>query len=78
MDDFIGVGLPTTARKSFDCFYDLLQELGFTISAKKLVETNTQAVCLGVLIDSAISTFLVPEEKLHQIKTMVKTWANRK
>ena len=75
VDDFIGVGLPSIAKRYFDSLYKLLQDLA--ISVKKLVEPSAQVVCLGVLIDSAAGTISVPEGKLQQIKSMVNTWKNR-
>ena len=77
VDDFIGVGLPSVAEQFYNCLYGLLTELGFAISAKKLVKLSTKAVCLRVLIDSAAGTIAVPEEKLVQIRTMVSEWSGR-
>ena len=71
------MGLASTARNSFDSLYNLLQDVGFAISSKKLVERTTKVVCLGVFIDSAEVILSVPEEKLQQIKDIVKLWKNR-
>ena len=49
MDDFFGVGKPRDTHAAFDSFYSALEQLGLTISAKKLVTPSTRAVCLGVM-----------------------------
>ena len=35
VDDYVGFGTPSVASHSFDALYELLQELGLTISSKK-------------------------------------------
>ena len=34
IDDYVGFGVPSDAKASFDCLYGLLQELGLTITSK--------------------------------------------
>ena len=55
---------------------DLMAKLGLSVSEKKLVMPSTQAVCLGILIDSQNGTISIPPEKLeeggvHQTSTSV-------
>ena len=78
IDDFLGFGTPTVAKRSFDALYDAMQKLGLCISNKKLIHPGTQAVCLGVLVDTVTGTVSIPPEKLGQVKDMVSTWSTKK
>ena len=78
VDDYIGFGVPSDARASFDLLYDLLQKLGLTVSQKKLVPPTTSVVCLGVEINTLTGTVSIPAEKLRQISDTVKDWKHRK
>ena len=75
IDDFLGVGVPSDARRSFEKLHDVMTSLGLTISAKKLVPPTTQAVCLGILIDTIKGTVAIPEDKLSQVRNMVNEWS---
>ena len=77
IDDLIGFGLPSTVYDSFQYLCDLLQELGLTISKKKLVPPSTLVTCLGVQIDTVQGTIAVPPEKLQKIMHMCTAWENR-
>ena len=77
IDDFIGFGTPEVAEKSFQCLYQILQNLGLTISQKKLITPATRVVCLGVMIDTEKSTISVPTEKLSEIQTTVRDWLTK-
>ena len=59
------------------CLRNVLERLGLTISEKKLVPPTTQAVCLGILIDTVNGTVSIPEEKLRQIKRSVIEWQQK-
>ena len=54
-----------------------MQKLGLSISKKKLVYPGTQAVCLGVLVDTVKSTVSIRDEKLMQVKEVVNTWSSK-
>ena len=77
IDDFLGFGTRSTAQASFKALYKIMQELGLTISEKKLVHPSTQAVCLGVLIDTVQGTVSIPKDKLEQVKTVVNEWSEK-
>ena len=77
IDDVIGFGTVTTATPSYNALFQLLQELGFGISTKKLVKPCTKATCLGVEIDTENFTVSVPEEKLRNIKKICEYWQNK-
>ena len=53
---------------------DLLRRLGLTLSEKMLVSPTTQAICLGINIDTISGTISIPREKLDQIAHTVKLW----
>ena len=78
VDDFFGVGTPCHARDAFDCLYTVLNALGLSISKKKLVRPGTQAICLGILIDSEKGTISISEEKITQIIHLVDSWSAKK
>ena len=55
-----------------------MHNLGLTISDKKLVEPTTQAVCLGVLIDTVEGTIAIPPNKLENVHRMIDAWSTKK
>ena len=77
MDDFIGLGVPSVARASFDALRILLRQLGLDVSQKKLIAPSTKAVCLGVEIDTVNHTISIPQEKLTKIHDMVNEWTSK-
>ena len=72
VDDYVGFGVPSDARRSFDLLYDLLQKLGLTVSQKRLVAPATSVTCLGVEINTVSGTIAIPADKLRQISDTVK------
>ena len=77
IDDVIGFGTASTATPSYKALYQLLQDLGFDISTKKLVQPSTKAICLGVEINTENFTVSVPLQKLENISRMCESWKNR-
>ena len=77
IDDVIGFGTVSTATPSYNALFQLLQELGFDISMKKLVQPCTKATCLGVVIDTENFTVSVPQEKLENIQKICELWKNK-
>ena len=69
VDDYVGFGVPSDARASYDLLYDLLQ---------KLVPPATLITCLGVEINTITGTIAIPADKLRQICDTVKQWKHRK
>ena len=55
-----------------------MQELGLTVSDKKLIPPSTQVVCLGVPIDTEKGTVPIPPEKLRLTNDMVREWLTKK
>ena len=54
---------------------NVLNAVGLSISERKLVCPDRQAVCLGILIDSKRGTLSIPEQKMAQIVQLVKLWS---
>ena len=46
INDYIGVCVPSVAQELYATLICLVQELGLSISQKKLLASSTQAVCL--------------------------------
>ena len=77
IDDFLGCGTPTTAEIAFKNLFQLMNDLGLTISERKLVHPSTRAICLGIMVDTIAGTLSIPDEKLAQIKQQVEQWSNK-
>ena len=60
-----------------ECLYNILQNLGRTISKKKLVPPSTKAICLGVMINTEQSTISIPSEKLTELQNTVQEWITK-
>ena len=74
IDDYVGVGVPSA---SYVALIDLMNDLGLTISQKKLVSPTTKVTCLGVLIDTVNGTISIPPEKLRDVTDNVRQWLSR-
>ena len=77
VDDFVGFGTPSQAKLAFDQLYEIIQDLGLTISQKKLVPPSTKVTCLGVVIDTKEGTVSIPPEKMAQISDSILSWRHR-
>ena len=77
VDNFIGVAMPSVARRSYDALLKLLQKLGLEVSIKKLVSPATKVTCLGVDVDSVERMVSIPDAKLRQIVLSVKEWLQK-
>ena len=71
IDDYVGVGVPSVVWESYDVLMQLMQELGLTISSKKLFPPVTQVTCLDILTDTVKGTLAIPHDKLEQINQAV-------
>ena len=78
IDDYVGFGTPSDAKTSFHCLHDLLQELGLSISSKKLIPPSTVVTCLGIEVNTEQGTLSIPAEKMAQISSMLQTWRGKK
>ena len=77
IDDYVGMGFPDVAHASFASLFNLMNELGLTISDSKLVAPSTKVVCLGVLINTENGTVSIPPHKLCQINDTMRHWSQR-
>ena len=76
--DYVGVGVPHVAHASYASLFNLMQELGLTISEKKLVPPSTKVICLGFLINTEEGTVSIPPDKLRHINDTVKEWLTKR
>ena len=74
IDDFLCVSLPSKIDATFSRLQGLLQELGLTVSAKKLVAPSTQVTCLGIVVDTVALSVSIPSDKLSDIKSICSQW----
>ena len=72
VNDYVGFGVPSDAKCSYDHLYDLLECLGLTISKKKLVPPSTSAVCLGCIN----VTYTHVSGKNHRTADLLSRWTN--
>ena len=63
VDDILGISPKETARTAYDYLLQLLAELNFSVSERKLVEPTTECNCLGVIINTVAQTINIPEGK---------------
>ena len=77
IDDLIYTGLPHEIQSSYTTLIALLQELGLEISQSKLVPPTTNAVCLGIEIDTVERTLQIPVEKLSEIHSICQKFASK-
>ena len=68
IDDFLCASLPSKINATFVRLQGLLQELGLTVSAKKLVAPGTQVTCLGIVVDTVALSISLPSDKLLAVK----------
>ena len=77
IDDFLCVSLPSKIGQTFIRLQGLLNELGLTVSAKKLVPPGTKVTCLGIQVDTENLSVSIPNEKLETIKCMCQNWVKK-
>ena len=63
IDDFLCVSLPSKIGKTFIRLQELLEELGLSVSAKKLVPPSTRVTCLGIQVDTENFSVSIPAGK---------------
>ena len=77
MDDFVGIGVSSVARCSFEHLHELLARLGLDVSERKLVSPSTKVTCLGIKIDSVAKTVSIPKEKMKRVHVMLQDWQTK-
>ena len=74
IDDILGIDVPSKIDASFDTLRQLLRDLGFDISLKKLEKPSTQLNCLGIVVNTKTFTLSIPSEKLNHILAVCDAW----
>ena len=77
IDDVLCVTLTSKINATFVRLQELLQELGLTVSAKKLVAPSTQVICQGIVIDTVALSVSIPADKLHAVKNLYLQWTDK-
>ena len=77
IDDYMGVDVPSVAWASYEALLELMDQLGLTVSKKKLVPPSMCVTCLGIMIDTVKGTIAIPPEKLTTILSEVRQWLRR-
>ena len=78
VDDIIGIHKPQKAQEGFYRTSELLDELGLPEAIVKQHPPDTQAVCLGIEVDTVALTKSIPRDKLQEIIQEVQKWINKK
>ena len=78
LDDIIGHSVCSQASKSFQTLHQLILDLGFEISQKKLVTPSTRVTCLGVEIDTVNFTVSITKDKVREVLDMCQIRQNKK
>ena len=72
LDDFFIVASSwTQCMEAYECFLELLQNLGFEISFRKVVPPTQCLTFLGVQIDSVVEYQSLPQNKLVDLQAFV-------
>jgi len=75
LDDFLVVGdTKESCQKAYDTLCLLLLDLGFTLSASKLVPPSQCLVFLGVELDSLALSLSLPASKLNDLKSVLASF----
>ena len=77
IDDIIDHATVSQAGTSFQFLKDLLLELGFALSDKKIVPPTTTCVCLGIEHDIETFWAAIPPDKLEKIFKMGFQWRDK-
>ena len=76
VDDHLCLGKASDCRKAFDRLKVLLPELGFQISDHKTVESCTEVICLGILVNSERFTVSVISKRYVNLGQILKPVIN--
>ena len=74
IDDFMSIDLFTRAWKSFKTLENLMRDLGVQEAPDKAVAPVHIIEFLGILFDLLRMIILLPEDKMNQIKHLLKVW----
>ena len=74
LDDLAGADCPEKAWKSYQELRNILEFCVLEESVEKACPPATRMVFIGVLFDTETLTLLVTQERLEEIKLMVRNW----
>ena len=77
IDDVIGHATISQAGPSFQFLKELLLELGFALSHKKMVPPTTKCICLGIELDTETFRAAISPDKLEKILKMCFQWRDK-
>ena len=65
--DLLYCDLPSAIYSSFQFLFELLQDLGLTVSDKKVTPPIARVTCLGIVFDNVARSISIHQEKLQKI-----------
>lgn len=72
LDDFLVIGATEAdCRLAYDTLRKLLQDLGFTLSERKLIPPTQRLTFLGVELDTISCSMRLPDEKVEELRQVV-------
>ena len=78
LEDFLVIGATQAGcTHAYEVLLQLLQDLGFTISQRKLVLPARKLTFLGVELDTISYSMALPQEKLHECQTIVSSFLHK-
>ena len=78
LDDFLVIGASLAeCLEIFNCLLELLQNLGFSISLKKVVLPTQCLIFLGVLIDTISQSMSLPHDKLVALQELLLSFQHQ-
>ena len=79
VDDFIAIVPEETAQHLWDCFSNLISELGLrpSLTPGHLVPPSTSFIGLGILFDLDNNTLSIPPEKLAATLQIITLWLRK-
>lgn len=79
LDDFLVIGSSYhDCEQKYDILLALLQDLGFSISWRKLVTPTQCLTFLGVQIDTKACTLTLPAAKLQELQTLIAQFRHKR
>ena len=79
LNDFLVIGATQAEYiHAWKVLLQLLQDLGFTISQRKLVPPTRTSTFLSVELDTVPYSMVLPQEKLHDCQTIVSNFLRKR
>ena len=80
LDDYLTMEPPQSSlcQRNLEIFTRLCKDLGVPLASEKLEGPSTSLSFLGLILDTDCMEIRLPEDKLHRIQALLKTWLTRK